>query len=107
MLRRPPRSTLFPYTTFFRSSTTTPIKHVIIVIGENRSFDNLFATYQPPPDSSQQVWNLLSQQIVTATGAPGPNFAAAVQHQASDTDIYRLSPPQTGSFSTQIGRAHV
>ena len=82
------------------SSTTTPIKHVIIVIGENRSFDNLFATYQPPPDSSQQVWNLLSQQIVTATGAPGPNFAAAVQHQASDTDIYRLSPPQTGSFST-------
>ncbi|MGA3053067.1 MAG: alkaline phosphatase family protein [Candidatus Korobacteraceae bacterium] len=82
------------------SSTTTPIKHVIIVIGENRSFDNLFATYQPPPDSSQQVWNLLSQQIVTTTGAPGPNFAAAVQHQASDTDIYRLSPPQTGSFAT-------
>ena len=80
-------------------STTTPIKHVIIVIGENRSFDNLFATYQPP-DPSQKVWNLLSQQVVTATGAPGPNFAAAVQHQASDTDIYRLSPPQTGSFAT-------
>jgi phospholipase C len=80
-------------------STTTPIKHVIIVIGENRSFDNLFATYQPP-DPSQQVWNLLSQQVVTATGTPGPNFAAAAQHQASDTDYYRLSPPQTGSFVT-------
>src|ERR1039458_2491497 len=80
-------------------NTTTPIKHVIIVIGENRSFDNLFATYQPP-DLSQQVWNLLSQQVVTATGAPGPNFAAAAQHQANDSDVYRLSPPQTGSFST-------
>jgi len=80
-------------------TTATPIKHVIIVIGENRSFDNLFATYQPP-DPSQKVWNLLSQQVVTATGAPGPNFAAAAQHQANDNDVYRLSPPQTGSFST-------
>jgi phospholipase C len=35
-------------------STATPIKHVIIVIGENHSFDNLFATYQPG-DKSQQV----------------------------------------------------
>jgi len=27
--------------------TTTPIKHVIVIIGENRSFDYVFATYQP------------------------------------------------------------
>jgi phospholipase C len=80
-------------------TTATPIKHVIIVIGENRSFDNLFATYQPP-DKSQQVWNLLSQGIVTATGAPGSNFAAAAQHQASDTDVFLLDPPQTGSYPT-------
>ncbi len=79
--------------------TSTPIQHVIIVIGENRSFDNLFATYQPP-DPSQQVWNLLSKQIVTASGAPGPNFAAAAQQQASDTDVYRISPPHTGVFAT-------
>lgn len=78
--------------------TLTPITHVIIVIGENRSFDNLFATYQPP-DSSQQVWNLLSRQIVTATGDPGPNFAAAAQHQALDNNLYQLNPPQTGAFS--------
>ena len=79
-------------------TTTTPIQHVIIVIGENHSFDNLFATYQAG-DPSQQVWNLLSRQIVTATGAPGTNFAAAAQHQALDNDIYRLSPAQTGSFT--------
>ena len=27
--------------------TATPIKHVIIIVGENRSFDHLFATYIP------------------------------------------------------------
>jgi phospholipase C len=81
--------------------TTTPIQHVIIVIGENRSFDNLFATYQPP-DRTQHVWNLLSQGVVTAKGEPGPNFAAAAQQQALDThaDEFLLSPPQTGSYST-------
>jgi phospholipase C len=25
----------------------TPIKHVIIIVGENRTFDHLFATYKP------------------------------------------------------------
>ncbi len=78
-------------------SPSTPIQHVIIVVGENRSFDNLFATFQPN-DKSQHVWNLLSQGIVTATGDPGPNFAAALQQQASDTDYYRLSPPQSGPY---------
>src|SRR5580698_5704833 len=27
--------------------TATPIKHVIVIIGENRSFDHVFATYVP------------------------------------------------------------
>jgi phospholipase C len=53
--------------------TATPIKHVIVVIGENRSFDNLFATFQPA-DTTQHVWNLLSQGIVTASGGPRPQF---------------------------------
>ena len=29
------------------SATTTPIKHVIVIIGENRTFDHIFATYEP------------------------------------------------------------
>src|SRR5580658_3541040 len=27
--------------------TRTPIKHVLVIIGENRSFDHVFATYKP------------------------------------------------------------
>ena len=77
----------------------TPIQHVIIVIGENHSFDNVFATYQPA-DPSQQVWNLLSEGIVDVKGNPGPNYALAQQNQAMDTDYYRISPPQTGPYAT-------
>jgi phospholipase C len=51
--------------------TDTPIKHVIVLIGENRTFDNLFATYVPKSGAS--VSNLLSKEIVNADGTPGPH----------------------------------
>ena len=47
-------------------STATPIKHVIILIGENRSFDNIYGMYQPR--SGQSVSNLLSKKIVSPSG---------------------------------------
>lgn len=34
------------------STTKTPIKHVIVIIGENRTFDHIFATYKPKPGES-------------------------------------------------------
>ena len=43
--------------------TRTPIKHLIVVVGENHGFDNVFATYMPR-DPMQRVWNLLSLGIV-------------------------------------------
>ena len=72
--------------------TRTPIKHLVVIIGENRAFDHVFATYQPIP--GERVWNLLSQGIVTADGAPGPNFAKAEQQTAPDpaTDAFLLGP---------------
>jgi phospholipase C len=74
-------------------STATPIKHVIVIIGENRSFDHVFATYQPR--KGETVNNLLSEGIVNADGTPGPNFSKAQQLAASDTgtDPFLLSPP--------------
>ena len=61
-----------------RHETATPIKHVIIIIGENRTFDNIYATYQPKHGT---VWNLLSRGIVRKDGSPGPNAALATQFQ--------------------------
>ncbi len=76
--------------------TTSPIKHVIVIVGENRTFDHEFATYVAP--SGDQVRNILSEGIVNADGTPGPNFAAAFQNQASDTTTYSPSPTITGPY---------
>ena len=57
--------------------TVTPIKHVIVLIGENRTFDHVFATYKPR--HGQSVSNLLSRGIINADGSPGPNAAEATQ----------------------------
>jgi phospholipase C len=44
-----------------QGAATTPIEHLIIVVGENQSFDAVFATYAPPP--GERVWNLRSLGI--------------------------------------------
>src|ERR1700690_959487 len=62
------------------SSTRTPIKHVIVLIGENRTFDHLFATYVSP--SGDSVNNLLSEGIIKADGTPERHFWKAKQFQA-------------------------
>ena len=76
-------------------NTRTPIKHLIVIIGENRSFDHVFATYKPKHGES--VWNLLSEGIVKSDGTPGPNFFKAAQLAATDTapDTFLLSPPKS------------
>jgi phospholipase C len=77
--------------------TTSPIKHVIIIVGENRSFDHLFATYVPPKNS-QKILNLLSQGIIKADGTPGPNFAKAQQYKIT-------SPPNSGQYFISADKA--
>jgi acid phosphatase len=81
-----------------QAATTTPIKHVIVIIGENHSFDNVFATYRPP--GGQHIRNLLSEGIVTADGSPGPRARHALQLTASDTKTYRVTPKITGAHRT-------
>src|SRR5260370_2570805 len=72
--------------------TATPIKHVIVVIGENHTFDNVFATYRPK--DHQQVLNLLSDGIVNPDGTPGPAPARAMQQPPAATSAYSLAPTQ-------------
>jgi phospholipase C len=85
------------------SNTTTPIKHVITIVGENRTFDHLFATYQPVKQT-ETVLNLLSEKIINADGTPGSNYASAIQDKAMDTagiqQIYLNSPPNSGAYQT-------
>jgi phospholipase C len=72
-------------------NTTTPIKHVIVIIGENRTFDHLFATYKPV-NSGETVSNLLSKGIVNADGTPGANYPSVPQNETLNTVTYQISP---------------
>lgn len=81
-------------------TTQTPIKHVIVIIGENRSFDHVFATYVPKAHG-EKVFNLLSEGIIKLdkynNAIPGPHFKNAQQLSARDigtTDAFLMSPPQ-------------
>jgi phospholipase C len=93
------------------NDTVTPIKHVIVIVGENRTFDQVFGAYTPR--AGQAISNLLSKGIVRADGSPGPHFALAAQYMAKATDPHRfemapgsktpyavLPAPNTGSAPT-------
>src|SRR5262245_22411373 len=69
-----------------QGATRTPIKHVITIIGENRSFDHVFGLYSPR--RGETVANLLSQGILNADGTPGPRFAQARQFIAAPQATY-------------------
>jgi phospholipase C len=68
-------------------NTATPIKHVIILIGENRSFDNIYGMYQPR--KGQSVSNLLSKGIVNSNGGTVLN----TQAQQFQIKLPLTSPP--------------
>jgi len=87
--------------------TRTPIKHVIVIIGENRSFDHVFATYVPK--KGETVNNLLSEGIVklnkSGVAVPGPNWEKAHQLAATDkgsADAFLLNPPKEEFPSDQL-----
>jgi phospholipase C len=85
-----------PIDSIASDAAKTPIHHLIVIVGENRTFDHLFATYQPK--SGQRVANLLSEGIVDANGAPGSNAGKARQWQAIDTGRYSIAPTRTSPF---------
>jgi phospholipase C len=89
------------------SNTKTPVKHVIVIIGENRSFDHVFATYVPK-HPGESVRNLLSEGIIkldaNKNAVQGPNFQKAHQLAAQDigSDPFLLSPPMQPFPNNQL-----
>ena len=83
--------------------TATPIKHLIVVIGENRGFDHVFGAYIPRPD--QGIANLLSRGIINKDGSPGPNFGEAAQFTVAPQAKYFIGAPD-GS-KTELTAKHV
>lgn len=79
-------------------AAATPIEHLIVIVGENRTFDNLFATYRP--GGGQHISNLLSRGIVRLDGSPGKHYGQAAQQQAVDSSVYSINPAHTGQYTT-------
>ncbi|MEI8297383.1 MAG: alkaline phosphatase family protein [Pseudomonadota bacterium] len=71
----------------------TPIRHVVVVVGENVSFDALFGTYVPP--KGETIRNLLSEGLVRADGSPGPAYGRAIQHRQKN---------RNGQWSVDLAR---
>jgi len=79
---------------------TTRIQHVIVIVGENRSFDHLFATYKPAKPT-ESVDNLLYQHIVREDGTPDSRYYRAHQNSADATDspTYQIAPKDKRLYS--------
>ncbi|MBV1775646.1 hypothetical protein KSF73_07935 [Burkholderiaceae bacterium DAT-1] len=84
--------------TMLAGGTSTPITNVIVIVGENQTFDGLFGTYQP--GTGQTVNNLLSQGIVNADGSPGANYALAAQNQGVPASAYTINPRRGSVYAT-------
>ncbi|MBI1396440.1 MAG: phosphoesterase [Betaproteobacteria bacterium] len=79
-------------------ATTTPIEHVIVVVGENHTFDNVFGVYRP--HRTQSIMNLLSEGIVKDDGTPGPRFQVAAQRPATQTGSYSIQPTTGAPYAS-------
>lgn len=74
----------------------TPIRHLVVIVGENNAFDTLFATFKPAPGAS--VANLLSRGIVDEEGRPGPEYSKAMQKTAAAAGRYAVGFQQTSPY---------
>jgi phospholipase C len=74
--------------------TTSPIKHVIILIGENRGLDHTFGVYTPK-GKGETISNILSKGIVDQFGNAGPNFSLAQQFSVSPQPSYYVGAPKS------------
>jgi phospholipase C len=72
--------------------TASPIKHVIILIGENRGLDHTFGVYKPK-GAGQTISNLLSKGIVKEDGTPGANFSLAQQFSVAAQPAWYFGAP--------------
>jgi len=74
--------------------TASPLKHVIILIGENRGLDHTFGVYKPK-GKGQTISNILSKGIVNEDGTPGPNFALAQQYSVAAQSAWYFGAPNS------------
>src|SRR2546427_1760616 len=76
MIRRPPRSTLFPYTTLFRSTACA-----------NLSTSPMFAL----PSSGTAMWNPLEPEVFTQLGSPSSSSSSRSRSEEHTSELQSQS----------------
>src|SRR3712207_8289592 len=89
MIRRPPRSTLFPYTTLFRSGYSSDGQTFTFTASDLEDGDDLVVGLQFPPRSEEHTSELQSRQYLVC------RLLLEKNHQ--DVDL-RRSVPRLVSF---------
>jgi phospholipase C len=84
--------------------TDTPIKHLIVLIGENRGLDHTFGVYKPA-GKGEKISNLLSKGIVKADGSPGSNFTSVPQFSVAAQPNWYFGAPLPAN-ATGCARCH-
>src|SRR3712207_7731083 len=108
MIRRPPRSTLFPYTTLFRSPLNlmefVPSLNVPVVVGGCASYST--ALHLMRTGAVGVLVGVGPGRICTTRGVIGVGVpqATAVSDAAAARMRHYL---ETGEYVNEIGRAHV
>ena len=79
-------------------NTQSPIKHVIVIIGENRTFDHVFATYKPEAGAERST-TCCRRGSSTRTARPDRTSRLAAQFSAVDSNPPATSPPLADPLS--------
>src|SRR3712207_8106360 len=82
MIRRPPRSTLFPYTTLFRSRAATPCAAASLVHLTEQGFFDDTPCHREVDSEGLQV---LQCGDPTGTGAGGPTYTSPTEVTGEET----------------------
>src|SRR3712207_3276406 len=98
MIRRPPRSTLFPYTTLFRSpkESTAASHREAPLISEDPAADNTDVYAFVSPDRPDTV-TIIANYIPLEEPAGGPNF-----HKFADDVLYAIKVDNTGDGQEDV-----
>src|SRR5256885_4079936 len=102
MIRRPPRSTLFPYTTLFRSLLARLSQESGLPMPEIDELSVQQIARLPLPGNVRELENLLHRAITL--GEDGPLRIDPEMQLPCGTPPAPPAPPASAS---QIGRAHV
>src|ERR1043165_4447401 len=97
MIRRPPRSTLFPYTTLFRSYTSNGGWLTFAVSSLTSIFSNPF----PNMTKKQFPFSGFTSLAIHAGHEQDPNYAHLVPIYASSTFVYDTAEQGMRRFSGQ------